>query len=439
MVDAEARRALQPPIVRRARLATYGVLLLNGVVTTSWVVHAPSVIERSDLTGAQFGLAGTAVGLGSVVVIPVIGFALGRFGPRPSTASSFVLFAAGFAVLAVSTSFPLFLLGLLVAGAGSAMIESCGSTSGSRLEHLYGRNLMPGFIGMLALGMLLGTVYGAWALWAGVSMRTHLLSVSAMLLLGGLVCAPFLLSARVDPSVGRGPRARARFSWRLVAVSLLILVSVVEGATYAFAAVYMVEDLGTSAAFGAFAVAAHTVGTATCQFAGGPLRERFGAGALARAFILTGGAVAVASLVTANPWVMLVGFAALGASVAFIYPAGLSAAADTQPTPATGVALAQTARYVGVFGAAPLVGAVADRWGYQTMFIVATVFSVATVMLLASALGVAPGLAERSGGSLPTLDLMVRRPIRAASSSAGGAVGPADGIAPPGQSDPVPI
>ncbi|MBT2235456.1 hypothetical protein [Nonomuraea sp. NEAU-A123] len=52
-----------------ARKATYTLLFVNSLATTSWIVHLPDIAEQTRSSDAQIGLAASAVGIGSVVFI----------------------------------------------------------------------------------------------------------------------------------------------------------------------------------------------------------------------------------------------------------------------------------------------------------------------------------------------------------------------------------
>jgi MFS family permease len=392
-----------PPEVRRARTATLAILFANGLATTSWIVHLPSIVRKTGINEVQIGLAVSSVGIGSIIFIAVMGWVVSRFGARVAAAVALGLFGLAFPSIALSTSFWTFAISLFIAGAGSAMVEVAGSTSGSRLEHAYKRPMMPSFIGAMGVGMVVGSLVGAWSLSMDFPMLGHLTAVGLVVWAVALFAVPRLLAAHVDQTVGKKVRHWPKFSWRLAAVSVVILASVIEGSALAFSTLYFVRDLGTTEAFAAFSVTAYTIGTAAAQLSGNRLRMHFSQARLVRVSVLLGGAVLVASILVGNPWFALLGFAAVGAGTAFVYPAGISASADTQPTPAPGVAWAQTIRYIGSFGASPLVGAMIAGIGLGSTFIVTVAFGIVITMVFGGALGHVKGLGKREGGELPEI------------------------------------
>ncbi|MBV6760437.1 MFS transporter [Rhodococcus opacus] len=392
------------PMLRTARWSTFALLFLNGFGQTSWIIHTPSFVKNLNLSLAQLGFAISAIGIGSILIIPAIGFLLTRFGIQAGAAAAFALFGAGLLLVGTAQNYQMFLVGLIFGGAGSAAVESCGSTSGSRVEHAFKKPMMPAFIGAMAAGSVVGTLFGAILLAFDVPPRLHLSIVCIIILVCGFALSFKLIPGKNDPTTGRRVRVRPTPSWRLAGICMIILVSVVEGAAFGFAAVYMADDLGATAAVAALGVTFHTLGTATAQLSGNWLRARFSPAVIVRVLVILGGSVMGGALYLGSIVPALIGFFAFGASVAFVYPAGLSAAADTQPTPAPGITVAQTVRYLGAFGAAPLLGAIVDATNLTQMFIMTIVFSVVLTLLLAGILGTRPGLTAREGGELPDFE-----------------------------------
>ncbi|MFD0478318.1 MFS transporter [Nonomuraea thailandensis] len=256
----------------------------------------------------------------------------------------------------------------------------------------------------MGAGMVLGTLVGAGSIALGLSTLTHMSAIGVVILAAGLYACPRLLAGKADRTIGAKVRHLPTPSWRLAAIGAVILVSVIEGATLTWATLYMTRDLGTTAAFAAFAVTAHSLGTTVVQLSGDWFRRRYSAARITRVSVVVGGAVMAGALAAGNPWFALVGFFALGGGIAFVYPAGISAAADTQATPAPGVSVAQTVRYLAGFGAGPLVGVLVGAYGLTWTFYVAIAFGVTLTLLLGGFLGKEPGLGRRSGGDLPDIE-----------------------------------
>src|SRR5204862_6467162 len=73
--DAEASAGL-----RRARMSISFAFFANGFVVASWLPHIPEVKERLALGDLLLGIALFSLAVGSVLVLPVAGWAAERFG-----------------------------------------------------------------------------------------------------------------------------------------------------------------------------------------------------------------------------------------------------------------------------------------------------------------------------------------------------------------------
>lgn len=396
-----------PAYARRARLATYLLFFSQGVVGLSWVVRAPLVADQAGLSLGELGFGFSAVGLGSIVIIGLLGPVISRFGVRATAIPSIVVLALALALIGFAEGFPMFLAAVCLTGAASAAVEVCAATSASRLEHAYERPLMPSFVGSMTIGMLVGGLGGGLSIAAGLATAPYLSSIGIAVLIIGLLACPFLINSRRDGTTGHFARFKDHLptpSWRLGAISLIVFVSALEAGLAGFSAIYLTQDLGASEELAGFAVVAQLVGMVAVQLSGDALRRRVGASTLVRVGVIVGAAVMfVALLLVRDPVFSLAALAVLGAGIALIYPAGLSAAADAQRTPAPGVATAQFVRYVGVFAVGPFIGFVSDSSSVTTAFTIALAIVVLVSVIFASALGRTRGLGQRAGGELPDL------------------------------------
>lgn len=398
-------RQLVPHRVRRARAATYVLFLSQGIVSLSWVIRAPMIAEDAGLSLAEVGFGFSAVGLGSIVMIAAVGPLISRFGARYTSIPSMAVLGIALAMIGLTDNFGLFVTSIFLAGCASAAVEVCAATSGSVLERAYGRPLMPSFIGFMTIGMLIGGLSGGASIALGIKTLPYLAGVGGVIWLFALVACPFLLDAKHDATVGRVKRFieyLPKPSWRLLAICIVVFVSALEAGLAGFSAIYMTRQLGAPEDLASFAVVAQLIGMAVIQMTGDKLRLRFGASVLVRGGVIVGGAVILsAMLLVQNPWFALFAFGVLGAGIALLYPAGLSAAADTQRTPAPGVATAQVVRYLGVFAVGPFLGLVSEAFDATAALSTSVVAALVLAVIFAGSLGNQRGLGGRTGGDLP--------------------------------------
>ena len=400
-----------PP--RTARLAVMTVFLLNGTALGNWFPRIPAVQRELDLSDGLLGVALLGTAVGALLAMPATGWLIARHGSRAvTTVSALALFAA-LPLPAFAPSLAWLIPALALLGAANGVLDVSMNAQAVAVERRYGRPIMTTFHGLFSLGGLVGAVV-AWLAVGGeatvagrtiglgieVGPRAHLLAVALVLVPIALLARGRLLPARVDaggdaPAFARPSRALAG----LGVVAFCVLLG--EGAVADWSAVYLRNDVGTTAGFAALGYAAFSVTMALGRFAGDRLTERLGPVAIVRYGGLLVAVGLGAGLAAAEPVATLIGFACVGAGLACAFPVVLSAA-GRQATLHPGAALAavSTAGYSGFLAGPPLIGFVAEAAGLRAGLATVALLGAATA-LLAGAVGPVGSAAESTGKRLP--------------------------------------
>lgn len=307
------------PSERRARLATAGAFLAQGLVFISLTTRLPDIQERWDLSEATLSVL-----LLMMVLLAGVGSALaeGLSRRRPSARVlrlGLLLVAAALPVITAAGALGVFVAGLAAYGVGLGVVDAAGNMQAVAVEHRYGRTILPSFHGAWTLGGVLGA---ALTLALG---EVDLRVVALVALVPLVVCAaPFL------PRVGDTRSAVAvDVPWRpilLVGVAM-VLFYMVDTASTTWGPTYLDNTFPTPQRWVALATFPYLLSTLAMRLAGDRLVERLGALVVLRA----GGclaALSLAAIVSAPTWpVAVAGFTTLGLGVAVIAPLSYSAAA----------------------------------------------------------------------------------------------------------------
>ncbi len=170
----------------------------------------------------------------------------------------------------------------------------------------------------------------------------------------------------VAARVRAGARRHA-VALRIAALGLLALCSLLgEGAAGSWSAVYLRDNLGTSAAFAALGYAAFSVTMAAGRLTGDRLAARFGPGRLVSGCGVVAALGLACALISRNPALSLVGFALFGAGLSSTFPQLLSTAGNIQtPRSGTGIARVAGAGYLGLLAGPVLIGSFAGLLGLR--------------------------------------------------------------------------
>jgi fucose permease len=428
--------------------ATFLVMGLTGGI---WNARVPAAKSQVHLSDGTLGLALFAVPVGLV-----LGAALAeRLVDRVGSAVLVRICGVGACVVAVTPglarTLPELMAGLFLIGVFGGTLDVSANAQGVRVEAAYGRPVMTSMHAFFSLGAILGSLAGGAFAALGVTLLPSLAVVGAAGALIDGAAGRWLLSgaghprpgtaapdepaaptghktagpgettglaARTglgdlagldalpeldEPSVSRpspGPRRRPAAPGRRQVRRLVLALGVLgicglvgEGAAGDWSAVYLRDNLGTSAGVAALGFAAFSVTMTLGRGLGDWLIGRFGVVTVIRAC----GAVATAgvalALVTSIPAVAITGFTAFGAGLSIVVPQVFAAGGRAdKDRPGSGLARVVGLGYTGMAAGPAVIGLVADKTGLHLALLIPLVLAAwiavgARVLRVSSAAG----------------------------------------------------
>jgi MFS family permease len=367
-----------------------------------------------------------AAPVGLVVVAAFADRLIDRFGSARPTAAGAVAISLLPIAFGLAGSMAAFMAVLLVYGMSGGLTDVAINSQAVRVERGYRRPIINSFHASFSFGGLLGALLGGLFAWAGIGAAPTFAAAGVPMAVVAVLARRRLLhgseasdSAAVpvtdrDPAgegagqgmagqgapgegagqgaAGRDQAARAalgancgaagRAGWarrvrvtasrhtvalRIAALGLLALCSLLgEGAAGSWSAVYLRDNLGTSAAFAALGYAAFSVTMAVGRLTGDRLAARFGPGRLVSGCGVVAGLGLAAALISRSPALALVGFALFGAGLSSTFPQLLSTAGNIQTSRSgTGIARVAGAGYLGLLVGPVLIGSFAGLLGLR--------------------------------------------------------------------------
>jgi MFS family permease len=379
-------------VLSSPRAAVAAAFLIHSTVSGTWAPRLPAIKESLGLSDGELGTALVGLAVGLLAGTRLAGAPVDRFGSRPVMRAGFPLLAATLLLPGLAESAVALFLALFVLGLASGALDVAMNAQGIEVERHLGRPILSGLHGLWSVGLGLGAGAAALAAAADVDPVGHFAAVAAVLALASLVFLRGLLAARdhvrADPASEDEERVTVRWTLALVLLGVIAFCSFVgEGSASDWSAVYMTQELDTSAALGALAFAAFAVTMAIARFASDPLRARLGNVTLVRGGSLIAAAGLGLGLLAHDPAAGIAGFALLGLGLAPVVPIAFSAAGDLDPR-ATGrlVGRVATLGYVGSVAGPIMIGWLAEATSLRT--------SLGLVVLLALMIAVSAGAAK---------------------------------------------
>jgi MFS family permease len=372
---------------RSAYIAVASAFLIHSTVSGTWAPRLPAIKESLELSDGELGTALVGLAIGLVIGTRVAGAPIDRFGSRPVMLAGFPLLAGTLLLPGVAGSAVALFLALLVLGLASGALDVAMNAQGIEVERVLRRPILSGLHGLWSVGLGLGAGAAALAAAIGADPLEHFAVVAGVLLLASLVLLRGLLPEREQLREQTDADERVAVPWTLALVLLGVIAFcsfVGEGSASDWSAVYMTQELGSSAALGALAFAAFAVTMALARFGADRLRGRVGNVMLVRGGSLLAAAGLAIALVVHEPAAGIVGFALLGLGLAPVVPIAFSAAGELNPR-ATGrlVGRVATLAYVGSVAGPIMIGWLAEATSLRA--------SLGLVVLLALAIAAAAG------------------------------------------------
>jgi predicted MFS family arabinose efflux permease len=316
---------------------------------------------------------------------------------------------------AFAPNLPLLALALFAFGSVHGTLNVAMNANAVEVQRAWGRPIISSFHAVYSIGGFIGAALGGVYARAGLGPAVSFASVTGVVMLGVSLSSRWALSqqelsqqaplqqapARQAPSSDQdmtssdgpptGPPATSRATPRLSGAVLFLgalafCCLVGEGAAADWSAVYLRDNLHTSAGFAATAYAAFSIAMTAGRLVGDRLTARLGPVRLVRGCGVLASAGLAAGLLINTPIAGVIGFACLGAGLSCIVPQVFSTAGTRDPAHA-GEAIARVASlgFIGFIVGPIVIGAVAEVVGLPTALAI-PVALVLAVALAASAL-----------------------------------------------------
>ena len=350
--------------IDRAQICVTAVFAAHALVFSSWVAHIPHVKSGLRLSDGALGNALLGAPLGALVATALCIRLLPRWGSHILVPVTVAGYAASGPLLGLARSELGLFLALTSVGFFLGGLDVAMNVQAAAVERVAARPIMSRFHGMRSLAVLLGSLVGAVCVSAGVGLTAQLTVIGLIIIIvvrpiaGGLVREP--------APTARQKAARPQRFWRNPTVVILSAVAftsfLCEGSASDWSGDYLNRVVGAGPTVAALSYVPFTAVMAVTRLGAPRLYERVSIRWLLPSLALFAAVGLCVTLVTANLVVTLLGFAALGAGVALLVPAAMTAAYS--PIDAgTAIAVVAAIGWVGYLIGPPLIGQVAQWAG----------------------------------------------------------------------------
>ncbi|MEW2450119.1 MFS transporter [Streptomyces parvulus] len=366
--------------VTRARYAVAAVFAVHGAVTGSFATRVPWIQDHAGVSAGQLGLALAFPALGASLAMPLAGSVSHRFGARTALRGLLALWTLALVLPSLAPNLLTLCLALFVYGATAGMSDVAMNALGVEIENRLDRSIMSGLHGMWSTGALVGSAAGTLAAHLGADARLHHVLAAAVLTVVGLAACSWVLD--LQPAEDEDPPPRfalpPRSALLIGAVGFCAVFA--EGASLDWSAVYLRDELETSAGLAAACTTGFTLTMALARLAGDRIVDRFGAVRVVRVsgVLATLGGLLV--VVGGHPAVAMAGFALMGLGIAVVVPLCFAAAGRAGSNPSLAIAGVATITYTSGLVAPSAIGGLAQATSLVVSFVLVTVLACCLVV-----------------------------------------------------------
>ncbi|MEU5889594.1 MFS transporter [Streptomyces sp. NPDC047461] len=361
--------------VKRARYAVAAVFAVHGAVAGSFATRVPWIQDHASVSAGQLGLALAFPALGASVAMPLAGSISHRFGARNALRGLISLWTLALVLPALSSNLLTLCLSLFVYGATAGMADVAMNALGVEVENRLNRSIMSGLHGMWSAGALVGSAAGTLAAHLGSDARLHHALAAAVLTFLGLLACRWVLDLQPTEEEEPPPRFALPPKSALLIGAVGFCAVFAEGASLDWSAVYLRDQLETSAGLAAACTTGFTFTMAVARLAGDRIVDRYGSVRTVR----TSGVLAVLGgllIVVANhPAVAMAGFALMGLGIAVVVPLCFAAAGRSGSNPSLAIAGVATITYTSGLIAPSAIGTIAQATSLLVSFVLVTVLA----------------------------------------------------------------
>lgn len=361
--------------VKRARYAVAAVFAVHGAVTGSFATRVPWIQDHASVSTGQLGLALAFPAIGASVAMPLAGRISHHFGARTALRGLLSLWTLSLILPSLAPNIYTLCPALFVYGASAGMADVAMNALGVEIESRLGKSIMSGLHGMWSAGALVGSAGGTLAAHLGSDARLHHALAAGVLTVLGLTACQWVLDLRPAEDEAPPPRFALPPKSALLIGAIGFCAVFAEGASLDWSAVYLKDELGSSAGLAAASTTGFMLTMALARLAGDAVVNRFGAVRTVRA----GGGLAVLGgllvVVADHPAVAMSGFALMGLGIAVVVPLCFAAAGHSGPNPSQAIAGVATITYTSGLVAPSAIGTLAQATSLVVSFGLVTVLA----------------------------------------------------------------
>ncbi len=365
----------------KRRVALGAFFFFVGLCFSSWAARIPDIQAKFDLSEGQLGTLLLFLPLGSVIGLPIAGWAVHQFGSRIVIMVGAISYALTLPLIGLAPSTWLLVPVLILYGMLGNMMNISLNTQALNLEDQMGKSILASFHGLWSMAGFTGAGIGAFMIFMDLSPTTHYAVVTVISFILIFSAQRFIVKEKAAASDGglvlKKPDAL------LLRISMIAFLGMMcEGCMFDWSGVYFKKVVQADPSLIALGYVAFMGSMASGRFITDKIAARFTKVAVIQVsgvLIFLG---LVLSVVFPTVLISTVGFLLVGFGVASIIPLSYSIAGRSKLyVPSVALAIVSTISFFGFLLGPPLIGFIADLFNLKTSFAMIAICALGITLL----------------------------------------------------------
>jgi MFS family permease len=355
-------------LLQKRRIALGSLFFLAGLCFSSWAARIPDIQVKFDLSESQLGTLLLGLPVGSLMALPLAGWAVYRFGSKIVAVISTVSYMVFLPLIGFSESMWMLVPVVFIFGMTGNMMNISLNTQALALEDHYGRNILGSFHGLWSLAGFTGAGIGAAMIFFEILPKFHYLFIAALVFAALLFSYGYLLEEH-ERGAGGGLVLKKPDDLILRIGGIAFLGMLCEGCMFDWSGVYFKKVVEIDPGLIALGYVSFMGAMAMGRFISDRLTNKFGKVLVLRSSGVLMFCGLILSVMFPVPVAATLGFLLVGFGVACIIPIAYSTAGRSKMySPGVALAIISTISFFGFLIGPPLIGFIADLLSLKASF-----------------------------------------------------------------------
>jgi MFS family permease len=352
----------------KRRTALGAMFFFVGLCFASWAARIPDIQTKFNLSEGQLGTLLLFLPLGSLVGLPIAGWAVHHYGSRRVIMIGSFAYAMTLPLIGFSPSVFILVPVLVIYGLLGNVMNISLNTQALDLEDQMGKSILASFHGLWSMAGFTGAGLGAGMIFLNFSPADHYLVVLGISLAIILSAQGFIIKEK--KTTDSGGLVLKKPDALLLRIGLIAFLGMMcEGCMFDWSGVYFKKVVLADPSLIALGYVAFMGAMASGRFITDKIAARFTKVAVIQVsgiLIFVGLALSVAF---PTIWIATLAFLLVGLGIASIIPLSYSIAGRSKLySPSVALALVSTISFFGFLLGPPLIGFIAELFDLKTSF-----------------------------------------------------------------------